>query len=31
MLVATFAVAFLLQNVALLAFGSLGKTAGALA
>jgi branched-chain amino acid transport system permease protein len=31
MLVATFAVAFLLQNIALLAFGSLGKTAGALA
>jgi branched-chain amino acid transport system permease protein len=30
MLVATFAVAFLLQNIALLAFGSLGKTAGAL-
>jgi branched-chain amino acid transport system permease protein len=28
MLVATFAVAFLLQNIALLAFGSLGKTAG---
>jgi branched-chain amino acid transport system permease protein len=31
MLVATFAVAFLLQNVALLAFGSLGKSAGSLA
>jgi branched-chain amino acid transport system permease protein len=31
MLVATFAVAFVLQNVALIAFGSLGKTAGALA
>jgi len=31
MLVATFAVAFILQNVALIAFGSLGKTAGALA
>jgi branched-chain amino acid transport system permease protein len=31
MLVATFAVAFLLQSIALLAFGSLGKTAGALA
>jgi branched-chain amino acid transport system permease protein len=31
MLVATFAVAFLLQNIALLAFGSLGKTAGSLA
>src|SRR5213076_1623685 len=30
MLVATFAVAFILQNVALIAFGSLGKTAGAL-
>lgn len=29
MLVATFAVAFVLQNVALIAFGSLGKTAGA--
>jgi branched-chain amino acid transport system permease protein len=28
MLVATFAVAFLLQNIALLAWGSLGKTAG---
>ena len=28
MLVATFAVAFILQNVALIAFGSLGKTAG---
>ena len=28
MLVATFAVAFVLQNVALIAFGSLGKTAG---
>jgi branched-chain amino acid transport system permease protein len=31
MLVATFAVAFLLQNIALLAFGAFGKTAGALA
>lgn len=31
MLVATFAVAFLLQNIALLAFGAYGKTAGALA
>jgi len=31
MLVATFAVAFLLQNIALLAFGGFGKTAGALA
>jgi branched-chain amino acid transport system permease protein len=31
MLVATFAVAFLLQNIALLAWGSFGKTAGALA
>ena len=31
MLVATFAVAFLLQNVALLWFGSLGKIAGSLA
>lgn len=31
MLVATFAVAFLLQNIALLAFGSLGKSAGSLA
>jgi branched-chain amino acid transport system permease protein len=31
MLVATFAVAFLLENVALLAFGSLGKSAGSLA
>jgi branched-chain amino acid transport system permease protein len=31
MLVATFAVAFLMQNIALLAFGSLGKTAGSLA
>jgi branched-chain amino acid transport system permease protein len=31
MLVATFAVAFLLQNIALLAVGSFGKTAGALA
>jgi branched-chain amino acid transport system permease protein len=31
MLVATFAMAFLLQNIALLAFGSLGKTAGAFA
>ncbi len=31
MLVATFAVAFILQNIALIAFGSLGKTAGALA
>lgn len=31
MLVATFAVAFLLQNIALLAFGPLGKSAGALA
>ena len=31
MLVATFAVAFVLQNIALIAFGSLGKTAGALA
>jgi branched-chain amino acid transport system permease protein len=31
MLVTTFAVAFLLQNIALLAFGSLGKTAGSLA
>ncbi|HZT53579.1 MAG TPA: branched-chain amino acid ABC transporter permease [Gaiellaceae bacterium] len=31
MLVATFAVAFLLQNVALLAFGPLGKSAGSLA
>ena len=30
MLVATFAVAFILQNIALIAFGSLGKTAGAL-
>ena len=30
MLVATFAVAFILQNVALIAFGSFGKTAGAL-
>jgi branched-chain amino acid transport system permease protein len=29
MLVATFAAAFVLQNVALIAFGSLGKTAGA--
>ncbi|HLX33240.1 MAG TPA: branched-chain amino acid ABC transporter permease [Gaiellaceae bacterium] len=31
MLVATFAVAFLLQNIALLAFGPYGKTAGSLA
>lgn len=31
MLVATFAVAFLLQNIALLAFGPLGKSAGSLA
>jgi branched-chain amino acid transport system permease protein len=31
MLVATFAIAFLLQNVALLAFGPLGKSAGSLA
>jgi branched-chain amino acid transport system permease protein len=31
MLVATFAVAFILQSVALIAFGSFGKTAGALA
>jgi branched-chain amino acid transport system permease protein len=31
MLVATFAVAFILQSIALIAFGSLGKTAGALA
>ncbi|MGH3009025.1 MAG: branched-chain amino acid ABC transporter permease [Gaiellaceae bacterium] len=31
MLVATFAVAFLLQNIALLAFGPYGKSAGALA
>lgn len=31
MLVATFAVAFLIQNVALLAFGPLGKSAGSLA
>ena len=31
MLVATFAIAFILQNVALIAFGSFGKTAGALA
>jgi len=31
MLVATFAVAFLLQSIALLAFGSLGKTASSLA
>ena len=31
MLVATFAVAFLLQNIALLAFGAYGKTAGAFA
>ena len=31
MLVATFAVAFILQNVALIAFGSFGKTAGSLA
>ncbi len=31
MLVATFAVAFLLQNIALLAFGAYGKSAGALA
>jgi branched-chain amino acid transport system permease protein len=31
MLVATFAVAFLLQNIALLAFGAFGKTAGAFA
>lgn len=31
MLVATFAVAFILQNIALIAFGSFGKTAGALA
>jgi branched-chain amino acid transport system permease protein len=31
MLVATFAIAFLLQNIALLAFGPLGKSAGALA
>ena len=31
MLVATFAVAFLLQSIALLAFGPLGKSAGALA
>jgi branched-chain amino acid transport system permease protein len=31
MLVATFAVAFLMQNVALLAFGAFGKSAGALA
>ena len=30
MLVATFAVAFILQNIALIAFGSFGKTAGAL-
>jgi branched-chain amino acid transport system permease protein len=29
MLVATFAVAFVLQNIALIAFGSFGKTAGA--
>ena len=29
MLVATFAVAFILQNIALIAFGSFGKTAGA--
>jgi branched-chain amino acid transport system permease protein len=31
MLVATFAVAFLLQNIALVQFGSLGKSAGSLA
>jgi branched-chain amino acid transport system permease protein len=31
MLVATFAVAFLLQNIALLSFGAYGKSAGALA
>jgi branched-chain amino acid transport system permease protein len=31
MLVATFAVAFVLQNVALIAFGSFGRTAGSLA
>jgi branched-chain amino acid transport system permease protein len=31
MLVATFAVAFILQNIALIAFGSFGKTAGGLA
>jgi len=31
MLVATFAIAFLLQNIALLAFGPLGKSAGSLA
>lgn len=31
MLVATFAVAFLLQNIALLAFGAFGKSAGSLA
>jgi branched-chain amino acid transport system permease protein len=31
MLVATFAVAFLLQNIALIAFGPFGKSAGALA
>ena len=31
MLVATFAVAFVLQNVALIAWGSFGKTAGSLA
>jgi branched-chain amino acid transport system permease protein len=31
MLVATFAVAFLLQNIALIAFGPLGKSAGSLA
>lgn len=31
MLVATFAIAFLLQNVALLAFGAYGKSAGSLA
>jgi branched-chain amino acid transport system permease protein len=31
MLVATFAVAFLLQSIALVAFGSLGKSAGSLA
>lgn len=31
MLVATFAVAFLLQNIALLSFGAFGKSAGALA
>src|SRR5437667_9835826 len=31
MLVATFAVAFLLQNISLLAFGPLGKSAGSLA